>query len=79
MAEESHCRPPHERDARAYINRRYNGAVPAVSPEPDGPPPTRPGKHHIFTLEAAGILVIGALILIVTLVRYWHHIAWSAR
>jgi hypothetical protein len=40
-------------------------------------------EHHptpqIYTLEATGLLVIAALILILTLVRYWHHIAWSAR
>jgi hypothetical protein len=47
-------------------------------PQPDHPSARRPGKHHIFKLEAAGLLIIGALILILTLVRYWHHIAWSA-
>jgi len=29
--------------------------------------------------EAAGVLIIGLLILIITLVRYWHNLAWSAR
>ena len=60
-------------------DRRYNTAVPAASPQPDHPSPVRPGRHHIYKLEAAGILIIGALILILTLVRYWHHIAWGAR
>jgi hypothetical protein len=60
-------------------HQRYNTAVPAVAPQPDQPPAPRPGKHHIFKLEAVGVLIIGALILILTLVRYWHHIAWSAR
>jgi len=66
--------------------QRYNVAVPASSPkrQPDSPPPEHPsaGHHHtpqIYTLEATGLLVIAALILILTLVRYWHHIAWSAR
>jgi hypothetical protein len=48
-------------------------------PEPDHAPAARLGKHHIFELEAAGLLVIGAMILLLTLVRYWHHIAWSSR
>jgi hypothetical protein len=59
--------------------------VPASNPkrQPD-PSPQHPstGHHHtpqIYTLEATGLLVIAALILILTLVRYWHHIAWSAR
>jgi hypothetical protein len=55
--------------------------VPASSPKRQ--PDTRPTAHHhtpqIYTLEATGLLVIAALILILTLVRYWHHIAWSAR
>jgi hypothetical protein len=51
--------------------------VPATSPQPEHPTPER--KHPIYTREAAGVLIIGVLILILTLVRYWHHIAWSAR
>jgi hypothetical protein len=57
--------------------RRYNTAVPATSPQPEHQTPGR--KHPIYTREAAGVLIIGVLILILTLVRYWHHIAWSAR
>jgi hypothetical protein len=47
------------------------------------PPDHSSFEHHrtpqVYTLEATGLLVIAALILILTLVRYWHHIAWSAR
>jgi hypothetical protein len=55
--------------------------VPAVTspPQPDQPPSPRPGKYRIFKLEAAGLLIIGVMILILTLIRYWHHIAWNAR
>jgi hypothetical protein len=66
--------------------RRYNVAVPASGPkrQPDTHPPEHASSvpHHtpqIYTLEATGLLVIAALILILTLVRYGHHIAWSAR
>jgi hypothetical protein len=71
----------HERDARAHIDQRYNTAVPAGTPEPqpDHPSVRRPGRYHIFKLEAVGLLIIGALILTLILVRYWHHIAWGAR
>ncbi len=34
---------------------------------------------RIYKLEAAGSLIIGALILLLTLTRYWHHIVWGAR
>ena len=52
--------------------------------QPDSRPADQPSSEHhhtpqIYTLEAAGLLVIAALILILTVVRYWHHIAWSAR
>ena len=40
-------------------------------------------EHHlppqIYTLETTGLLVIAVLVLILTLVRYWHNIPWNAR
>jgi hypothetical protein len=66
--------------------QRYNVAVPSSGPKRQLDPSPRedpsPEHHHtpqINTLEATGLLVIAALVLILTLVRYWHHIAWSAR
>jgi hypothetical protein len=52
--------------------------------QPNPPAPQRPSSEHhhtpkIYTLEATGLLVIAALILILSIVRYWHHIAWGAR
>jgi hypothetical protein len=55
---------------------------PKPQPDPRPPESTSSGHHHtpqIYTMEATGLLVIAALILILTLVRYWHHIAWGAR
>ena len=67
----------------SYGWRRYNNAGPASTPPSEHQPETkrsaRPGKYHIYKLEATGLLIIGALILVLTLVRYGHHIAWSAR
>jgi len=48
-------------------------------PQPDQPSPERRSKSHIYKLEAAGILIIGAVIPMLILTRYWHHIAWGAR
>jgi hypothetical protein len=64
--------------------KRYNVGMPASGPkrQPDPSEHSSPRHHHtpqIYTLEATGLLVIAALILVLTLVRYWHHIAWSAR
>jgi len=61
--------------------RRYNIAMPAsgAKRQPDAHSPEHHHTPQIYTLEATGLLLIAGLILILTLVRYWHHIAWSAR
>ncbi|MGC1438778.1 MAG: hypothetical protein WA847_22980 [Terriglobales bacterium] len=58
--------------------------MPASAPkrQPDTHSPGHAGHHRtpqIYTLEATGLLVISMLILILTLVRYWHHFAWGVR
>jgi hypothetical protein len=45
-------------------------ATPHKSPAP---------KRPIYSLEATGLLLIALLILVLTLVRYWHDIPWGAR
>ena len=68
------------RGARATAPRGYNHLVSAVSPPPpDRPAQKRPPKSHIYKVEAAGILIIGTVVLILILTRYWHHIAWGVR
>lgn len=61
--------------------RGYNTVMPAAGPKRQ--PESTPRKHHpvpeIYTLETTGLLVIAILILVLTLVRYWHHIPWNAR
>ena len=71
---------------QVHASRRYNVAMPALGAkrQPDSRPPEHASSAHhrtpqIYTLEATGLLVIAALILILTLARYWHHIAWGAR
>ena len=36
-------------------------------------------RHHAYAAEATGLLVIGILLLILTLARYWSYIHWSIR
>lgn len=59
----------------------YNNLMPAAGPkrEPEQKPPARHPIPEVYTLETTGLLVIAALILILTLIRYWHHIPWSSR
>ena len=36
-------------------------------------------RTRILSAEATGLLIIAIVVLIVTLIRYWHQIPWSAR
>jgi len=59
----------------------YNVCMPAAAPERQ--PDPVPAEHHrtpqVYTLEATGLLIIAVLVLILTLIRYWHNIPWSVR
>ena len=45
-----------------------------VSPKPDNK-----HRHSIYAAEATGLLVIAVLLLVLTIIRYWRYIPWSAR
>lgn len=62
-------------------SERYNIVMSAGSPKPESErtPPERHPIPEVYTLETTGLLVIAAIILILTLIRYWHHIPWGAR
>ena len=36
-------------------------------------------RHTVYASETTGLLLIAALLLILTLIRYWHFINWSIR
>jgi hypothetical protein len=36
-------------------------------------------RHSIYAAEATGLLLMALLLLILTLIRYWRDIPWSAR
>lgn len=36
-------------------------------------------RHHAYAAEATGLLLIGILLLILTVGRYWSYIHWSIR
>jgi hypothetical protein len=36
-------------------------------------------RHAVYASETTGLLVIAFLLLVLTLVRYWHDIHWSWR
>ena len=36
-------------------------------------------RHAVYASETTGLLLIAFVLLILTLVRYWHEIHWSLR
>jgi hypothetical protein len=36
-------------------------------------------RHPIYAAEATGLLLMAVLLLILTIIRYWSYISWSAR
>ena len=57
--------------------QRYNSRVP--SPEPETHTAERHHRHAVYASETTGLLLIALVLLVLTLVRYWHEIRWSLR
>jgi hypothetical protein len=36
-------------------------------------------RHAIYATETSGLLLIALLLLVLTVIRYWHAIHWSLR
>jgi hypothetical protein len=49
--------------------------VPAIEPHHNAP--GKRHRHAIYATETAGLLLIAFLLLVLTVVRYWHDIHWS--
>jgi hypothetical protein len=49
------------------------------SPEPHSDSPDKHHRHAVYASETTGLLLIAFLLLVLTLVRYWHDIHWSLR
>jgi hypothetical protein len=58
--------------------RDYNSAVAPPVPKAVMDDKHR-HRHHAYAAEATGLLMIGILLLILTVVRYWSYIHWSIR
>jgi len=51
------------------------------APTPPKPVADSKHQHHhaIYAAEATGLLLMAVLLLILTIIRYWRYIPWSAR
>jgi hypothetical protein len=47
--------------------------------EPSGDSDSKKPRRGILATETAGLLLIAAVIVLLTLARYWRHIHWSLR
>jgi len=61
--------------------RVYNNRVPAAKPENESSsaPGSKPPRRSVYASETVGLVLIAVVLLILTLVRYWHDIHWSWR
>jgi hypothetical protein len=64
---------------RPTTEKGYNSRVNA--PVPPKPVADNKHQHHhaIYAAEATGLLLMAVLLLILTIIRYWRYIPWSAR
>ena len=54
----------------------------AVPPKEPKNAPENDSSHHrhaVYASETTGLLIIAVVLLVLTLVRYWHNIHWSLR
>jgi hypothetical protein len=61
-------------------NSRVNSPVPPKSAIENPPSDNRHHhRHAIYAAEASGLLIMAVVLLILTVIRYWREIPWSAR
>ena len=69
-------------DRKGY-NIRVNAPVPAKPAADhehrDAHQDKHQHRHSIYAAEATGLLLMAVLLLILTIIRYWSYIPWSAR
>lgn len=58
-------------------SRRYNSGV--NFPDPHRHPDQKHHRHAVYASETTGLLLIAFVLLMLTLIRYWHEIHWSLR
>jgi hypothetical protein len=61
----------------APTRRAYNIFVPDAQRQNDSD--HKHQRHAIYATETSGLLLIAFLLLVLTLIRYWHAIHWSVR
>jgi hypothetical protein len=79
------CNPAFARPLKGQRFRRqgarkgYNNRVNAPIPTKPASGIKHPHRQSIYAAEATGLLLMAALLLILTIARYWRYIPWAAR
>jgi len=63
--------------SRACFGSAYNMFV--VNAQRQNDPAHKHQRHAVYATETSGLLLIALLLLVLTIVRYWHAIHWSLR
>ncbi|HYM74418.1 MAG TPA: hypothetical protein VE377_00445 [Candidatus Dormibacteraeota bacterium] len=50
-----------------------------TAPEPQDESAHKHHRHAVYASETTGLLLIAFVLLVLTLIRYWHDIHWSLR
>jgi len=53
--------------------------MPVRDPQGQSDSPPKDHRHVVYASEATGLMLISLLLLVLTLIRYWHEIHWSWR
>jgi hypothetical protein len=67
---------PWRRSCSTTLSQRYNIDVPSPETHDDA---HKHHRHAVYASETTGLLLIAFLLLVLTLIRYWHEIHWSLR
>lgn len=70
-------RPKTQHPTPKTFPRRYNIGMLTSKSEQEAA--RRHHRHAVYASETTGLLLIAFVLLILTLVRYWHEIHWSLR
>lgn len=62
---------------RKTASGRYNIGV--LTPKSGPEAAHKRHRHAVYASETSGLLLIALVLLVLTLVRYWHEIHWSLR
>jgi len=64
---------------RHTTENSYNSGVNAPVPPKPAADSTHHHRHATYAAEATGLLLMAVLLLVLTIIRYWRYIPWSAR